>query len=77
MHRKKMKLKHHTGFKRLGWLITFGAFVITYIVQIVNESRISEEEAFIEFPIISVVIALIAFVFVRATYWVIDGFRKE
>ena len=73
-----MKLKHHTGFKRLGWLITFSTFCITYIVVIIGDGRrLSAEEVFLEFPTISAVAALIAFLFVRATYWVIDGFRKE
>ncbi len=72
-----MKLKYHTGFKRLGWLITFAVFVITYIVLMVNEISISESEIFIVFPIIAAIIAGIVFIFVRAIYWVIDGFRKE
>ena len=72
-----MKLKDHPGFKRLAVLITLASFVITYILLIVNERSVSEEEAFIEFPIVAVLIALITFVFVRITYWVVDGFRKE
>lgn len=72
-----MKLKHHTGFKRLGWLITFAAFVITYVVLMVNEKYISDSTVFIVFSIIAAIIAGIVFIFVRAIYWVIDGFRKE
>ena len=41
----KMKLKEHIGFKRLESLITTAAFVITYIVLVVNERGVSGEEA--------------------------------
>ena len=72
-----MKLKNHPGFKRLTVLITFASFVITYILLFINGGSVSEDEVFIVFPIVSVLIALITFVFVRITYWVVDGFRKE
>jgi len=72
-----MKLLDNPGFKRLVVLITLISFVITYILLFVNERRVSNQEAFAEFPIIAGIIALIAFVFVRITYWVVDGFRKE
>ena len=72
-----MKLKDHPGFKRLAVLITLASFVITYTFLIVIERYIDPEEAFVEFPIIAVLIALVTFVFVRITYWVVDGFRKE
>ncbi len=72
-----MKLKDHPGFKRLAVLITFASFVITYILLIIVERGVSDEEALIEFPIIAALIALTTYVFVRITYWVVDGFRKE
>lgn len=72
-----MKLKDQPGFKRLEAFITFAGFGLTYIYLVVNERRVSQEEAFLVFPIISALIALIAFVFVRGLYWVIDGFGKQ
>ena len=65
-----MKLKNHPGFKRLAVVITLASFVITYFLLLVSGGRISDEEALVEFPIASVVIALITFVFV------VDGFKK-
>ena len=72
-----MKLIDHPGFKRLLVLITLASFVITWILLIVNERHVSDQEAFAEFPIIAGLIALITFVFVRIKYWVVEGFRKE
>ncbi len=72
-----MKLKDHLGFKRLGTFITFVSFILTYIYLVVNERRVSDQEAFLEFPLIAALIALITFIFVRGSYWVIDGFRKQ
>jgi len=72
-----MKLREQLGYKRLAILITFGSFALTYIFLIINEKRVSGDEAFIEFPIQSAIIALVTFIFVRATYWVIDGFKKN
>ena len=72
-----MKLKEHLGFKRLGTMITFISFVVAYIYMAVNERSVSVDEAFIEFPIISALFALITYILIRGSYWVIDGFRKQ
>ena len=72
-----MKLKEQLGYKRLAILITVGSFVLTYILLVINEKRVSPGDALIAFPIQSALIALITFLFVRATYWVIDGFKKD
>ena len=72
-----MKLKDHLGYKRLAMLITFGSFVISYFLLIlVNADNINSKGAFIIAPIISGVFALIAYIFIRGVYWVVDGFRK-
>ena len=77
---EEMKIKEQKeqlGYKRLAFLITFGSFVLTYILLIINEKRVSDYEAFLEFPIQSALIALVTFIFVRGAYWVIDGFKKD
>lgn len=76
-----MKLGSHKGFRRLALLITAIAFLVTYLILwIVEESGaggwVGEDEAFIEFPIVSAIVAGIIWGLVKATYWVIDGFKN-
>lgn len=77
-----MKLKDHPGFKRLAISISLLSLTITYfalwLIEFFDNSYgISSRLAFIEFPIIAILISVTTFVFVRITYWVIDGFRNE
>jgi len=73
---KNKKLKDHPGYKRLSYFVPFIIFIISYVLLMLNESRVSDDEAFVEFPIISGLIALFSYIILRITYWVIDGFRK-
>lgn len=75
-----MKTSKKEGFRRLAILIAAGSFFVTYLILwIVEESggRVSEEEAFIQFPIVSIIVAGIIWGFTKGVYWVIDGFRKQ
>jgi len=74
--KKNKKLKDHLGFKRLSFFLPFIFFIILYASLMLNERSISEEEAFIAFPIISGLVALFGYIIVRIVYWVVDGFRK-
>ena len=72
-----MKMYQKTGFNRLSKLIALLGFVVTYIILLVEEHSISPSEAFIEFPIASIIGALCAFLLTRLVYWVIDGFTQS
>ncbi|MFQ5770950.1 MAG: hypothetical protein ACE5HX_10475, partial [bacterium] len=79
---KALKLKNHPGFKRLALVITFASFVITYfslsLVTIDDVGPAKEDLVLflVVTPIVSALIALITFVFVRIIYWVVDGFKN-
>jgi len=72
-----MKMYQKSGFNRLAKLIAVLGFAVTYITLIVIESRVSEKEAFIVFPIVSIIGALAAFIVTRLVYWVVDGFNES
>jgi len=72
-----MKIYQKPGFNRLAKLITVLGFFVTYITLIVTEYGVNEEEAFIEFPILSIIVALVVFLVTRLVYWVFDGFLES
>ena len=74
---ERMKMYQNLGFNRLAKLIALLVFVATYTVLIVQAYSINEEQAFIVFPIVSIIGALGAFLLTRLVYWVIDGFIES
>lgn len=72
-----MKLNDSTGFKRLSRLITVLSLFATYFMLLANDSRVREEEAFIQYPIVSLLIAISVYILIRSVYWVVDGFRAD
>ena len=72
-----MKMYQKPGFNRLAKMIAILGFIATYITLIVFEGSVNGEEAFIVFPIVSIIAALGAFVLTRLVYWVVDGFSQS
>jgi len=72
-----MSLYKEQGYRRLAVLIAIIAFIVTYTALCMNEYRVQPEEAFIGFPIVSVLTAGGAFILTRIIYWVIDGFKSK
>ena len=71
-----LKAKVSEGRRRLRWVVSAVSVVVTYVLLCVNERRVSDDEAFFEFPLLSVLAGIGAFVFLTAIYWVDEGFRK-
>jgi len=69
-----MKLNDRVGFKRLARLMAILTFFVIYIILYSNERIVSGEEALIQFPIISLIVAISVYILIRSIYWVADGF---
>ena len=78
---EELKGNHKTydqvGFKRLAILITVVAFVIAYLYIYQTQLAPSAVDALFWIPWMSALVAGATYLFIRAVYWVIDGFRKE
>ena len=72
-----LKAKVSEGRRRLRWVVSASSVVVTYILLCVNERRVSDDEAFFEFPLLSVLAGIGVFVSMTAIYWVDEGFRKD
>ena len=73
----KLKTAQHKGMKRLAIFLSVLSFVVSYALLIIFEQRVNDEEMMIEFPLISLVIAITVWCLVRGVYWVIDGFKSR
>ncbi len=72
-----MKVNDRLGFIRLRRFLTAASFFISYFFLIIREQSVTDKEAFVEFPIQSLLFAAAVFIFIRGAYWVVDGFIEE
>ena len=72
-----MKLNGSTGFKRLSRLITVLSLFAAYFMLLVNDGNVRDKEALIQYPIVSLLIAISVYILIRSIYWVVDGFRAD
>lgn len=70
-------VKASEGKKRLRLFVSVLVSIATYICFLINEYDVRPEEAFLAFPLFSVLGFGVAFCFITAAYWVIDGFENE
>lgn len=76
-----MKFTVSEGKRRLRIVLSAIAIPITYIYLWSNERGINEEEAFLEFPFVSILSGAVTYASVTAVYWVtdwlIEGFGRD
>lgn len=65
------------GERRLRLLGSSLVAIATYVFSYVEEYRVSTEEMFLQFPLLSVLGFVLAYILFSAVYWVIDGFKPE
>lgn len=73
----RLNIKVSEGKKRLRLLVSVLVAIATYIYFFVNEYRVSNGEALVQFPVLAVLGFVAAFILITAAYWVLDGFEKE